>query len=93
MINPKLFQFDTLSLHAGQQPDPVTGQGRSPSTKRPPSSFETQIMLLRYLTWSEQGISIREYRTRLSQFWKSVWQRWRVELARWQPHPDRRRFI
>ena len=25
MVDPKLFKFDTLSLHAGQQPDPVTG--------------------------------------------------------------------
>ena len=25
MPDPKFFQFDTLSLHAGQQPDPVTG--------------------------------------------------------------------
>jgi O-acetylhomoserine (thiol)-lyase len=25
MADPKLFQFETLSLHAGQRPDPVTG--------------------------------------------------------------------
>ncbi len=25
MADPKLFHFDTMSLHAGQQPDPVTG--------------------------------------------------------------------
>jgi len=25
MTEPKLFKFDTLALHAGQQPDPVTG--------------------------------------------------------------------
>jgi len=25
--NPDLSQFDTLSLHAGQRPDPVTGHG------------------------------------------------------------------
>ncbi|MAH85150.1 MAG: O-acetylhomoserine aminocarboxypropyltransferase [Rhodospirillaceae bacterium TMED8] len=25
MVTPKFFQFDTLSLHAGQQPDPATG--------------------------------------------------------------------
>ena len=25
MVTPKFFEFDTLSLHAGQQPDPATG--------------------------------------------------------------------
>jgi O-acetylhomoserine (thiol)-lyase len=30
MIDPKLFKFDTLSLHAGQQPDPVTGARATP---------------------------------------------------------------
>ena len=25
MLEPKFFRFDTLSLHAGQQPDPATG--------------------------------------------------------------------
>ena len=25
MVDPKYLKFDTLSLHAGQQPDPVTG--------------------------------------------------------------------
>ncbi|MEC8086312.1 MAG: O-acetylhomoserine aminocarboxypropyltransferase [Pseudomonadota bacterium] len=30
MIDPKLFNFDTLSLHAGQQPDPVTGARAQP---------------------------------------------------------------
>jgi O-acetylhomoserine (thiol)-lyase len=25
MVDPKFFKFDTLSLHAGQQPDPATG--------------------------------------------------------------------
>jgi O-acetylhomoserine (thiol)-lyase len=25
MAEPKLFKFDTLALHAGQQPDPTTG--------------------------------------------------------------------
>ncbi len=25
MADPKLFQFETLSLHAGQRPDPATG--------------------------------------------------------------------
>ena len=25
MADPKFFQFETLSLHAGQRPDPVTG--------------------------------------------------------------------
>ena len=30
MIDPKLFKFDTLSLHAGQQPDPLTGARAQP---------------------------------------------------------------
>lgn len=30
MIDPKLFKFDTLSLHAGQQPDPTTGARAQP---------------------------------------------------------------
>ena len=30
MIDPKLFKFDTLGLHAGQQPDPVTGARATP---------------------------------------------------------------
>src|SRR5258708_13310050 len=25
MLDPKFFKFDTLSLHAGQHPDPLTG--------------------------------------------------------------------
>ncbi|HEX7006983.1 MAG TPA: PLP-dependent transferase, partial [Alphaproteobacteria bacterium] len=25
MVDPRFFKFDTLSLHAGQQPDPATG--------------------------------------------------------------------
>ena len=25
MVDPKLFRFETLSLHAGQRPDPATG--------------------------------------------------------------------
>ena len=30
MIDPKLFKFDTLGLHAGQQPDPATGARAQP---------------------------------------------------------------
>jgi O-acetylhomoserine (thiol)-lyase len=30
MIDPKLFRFDTLGLHAGQQPDPATGARAQP---------------------------------------------------------------
>ncbi|MGZ0247000.1 MAG: PLP-dependent transferase, partial [Alphaproteobacteria bacterium] len=30
MIDPKLFKFNTLGLHAGQQPDPVTGARATP---------------------------------------------------------------
>src|SRR3546814_2932682 len=30
MIDPKLLKFDTLSLHAGQQPDPATGARAAP---------------------------------------------------------------
>ena len=30
MIDPKLFKFDTLGLHAGQQPDPATGARAHP---------------------------------------------------------------
>lgn len=30
MIDPKLFKFDTLGLHAGQQPDPTTGARATP---------------------------------------------------------------
>ena len=30
MIDPKLFKFATLGLHAGQQPDPATGARAQP---------------------------------------------------------------
>ena len=30
MVNPKFLKFDTLSLHAGQQPDPATGARAQP---------------------------------------------------------------
>ena len=30
MLDPKLLKFDTLSLHAGQHPDPVTGSRATP---------------------------------------------------------------
>ena len=30
MASPKPIQFDTLSLHAGQQPDPTTGARATP---------------------------------------------------------------
>ena len=31
MADPKLFRFETLSLHAGQRPDPVTGARAVPN--------------------------------------------------------------
>ncbi|HIB81553.1 MAG TPA: bifunctional O-acetylhomoserine aminocarboxypropyltransferase/cysteine synthase, partial [Gammaproteobacteria bacterium] len=30
MTTPKTFGFDTLTLHAGQQPDPTTGARATP---------------------------------------------------------------
>ncbi|MBM3506066.1 MAG: bifunctional O-acetylhomoserine aminocarboxypropyltransferase/cysteine synthase, partial [Alphaproteobacteria bacterium] len=30
MVEPRHFRFETLSLHAGQQPDPVTGARAQP---------------------------------------------------------------
>jgi len=30
MVDPKFLKFDTLALHAGQQPDPVTGARTTP---------------------------------------------------------------
>src|SRR3546814_2422174 len=33
MLEPKFLRFDTLSLHAGQQPDPTTGARAVPDRK------------------------------------------------------------
>ena len=32
MVDPKLYKFDTLALHAGQHPDPATGARAVPQS-------------------------------------------------------------
>src|SRR5258708_8357776 len=39
MLDPKFFKFDTLSLHAGQHPDPVTGARAVPIYQTPSFVF------------------------------------------------------
>ena len=44
MVKPKFPKFDTLSLHAGQQPDPTTGARAVPIYQTTSYMFKIQIM-------------------------------------------------
>ena len=78
MAAPKPPAFDTLSLHAGQHPDPVTGSRAVPIYQTTSYVFRTPIMLRRCSIWSARATSIRASPTRPLRCLKSVSPRWKT---------------
>lgn len=63
MAGPKYIGFDTLSLHAGQQPDPTTGRVLRLSIKAHRLYLKTPITPLRCLMWRVPGMFTRAFPT------------------------------
>jgi hypothetical protein len=61
MAAPRSLEFDTLSLHAGQQPAPPTGAPRR-STSQPRSYSATPTMPRRCSKWNARAMSMRGWR-------------------------------
>jgi O-acetylhomoserine (thiol)-lyase len=70
MADPKLFRFETLSLHAGQRPDPTTGARAVPIYQTTSYVFRDVETPRRCSTSSASAISIRGSPTRPSPCWE-----------------------
>ena len=87
MSGPKPPAFETLGLHAGQHPDPVTGARAVPIYQtRLRSSFRMPIMQRRCSIWSAPGTSTPASPTPPRPCWRSGSRRWK---AAWAPFARR----
>ena len=70
MTTPKTFGFDTLTLHAGQQPDPTTGARATPIYQTASYVFKSADHAAALLTSNVPDTCTPESPIRPLQFWK-----------------------
>ena len=73
--SPQGMGFDTLSLHAGQVPDPTTGARATPIYQSAAFVFLTPMRQRVCLTLSGRDTSTRVCLTPLTRYSKSAWLR------------------
>ena len=56
MVTPNFKKFDTLSLHAGQQPDPASAARHGPVVQDPPRITAVNVSRTVFKTLREVGI-------------------------------------
>ena len=92
MAAPKSLGFDTLSLHAGQQPDPRHRRARDADLSDHLVSYsKTPTTPPRCSTWNARATSIRASPIRPTRCWKSASPRSKAASARSPPPAARPR--
>ena len=71
MPTPKPPGFETLSLHAGQRADPITGARAVPIYQTTSYVFRIPITPRRCSTWNAPATSIRGYQIRRRRCWRN----------------------
>ena len=83
-MKPDFLKFDTLSLHAGQQPDPVTGARAVPIYQTTSYVFDSTDHAAALFNLERPGHIYRAYPIPPLRCWRNASQPWTVVLARLQ---------
>ena len=70
MVSPKFLKFNTLSLHAGQEPDPKTGSRATPIHQTTSYLFDDTDHAAALYNLEQPDIYILEFQIQLFQFSK-----------------------
>ena len=81
MPGPKPPAFETLSLHAGQHPDPVTGARAVPIYQTTSYVFQDADHAAACSIWSAPGTSTPASPTRRRRSWRNGWRHWKPASA------------